>query len=124
MGAVAHDGDLAPFAEDTLHRVLELWDAPGVLEATHATPFGSLPGSAVVNLPIIDAIAHAWDLSASVGRPIEFAAESIPAISEVVEFTCTEQTVNIGLIKSPTRPPEDATDTECLMAAAGRVIGR
>ncbi|MGI8519082.1 MAG: maleylpyruvate isomerase N-terminal domain-containing protein, partial [Actinomycetota bacterium] len=87
MGAVPYDGDLAPFAEKTFDRVLELWDTSGVLEATHATPFGSLPGSAVVNFPIIDAIAHAWDVSTSVGRPIEFTIESIPAISAVVEFT-------------------------------------
>ena len=124
MGAVAHDGDLGPFTEETLDRVLELWETPGVLEAIHATPFGSLPGSAVINFATIDAIAHSWDISASVGRPIEFAAESIPAISAVVEFTCTEHTVELGLVKSPTRPPDDASDTERLMAAAGRSIGR
>ena len=103
MGAVAHDGDLAPFTEETLDRVLELWETPGVLEATHATPFGSLPGSAVINFAIIDAIAHAWDISASVGRPIEFAAESIPAISAVVEFTCTEHTTS-----GPDQAPDQA----------------
>lgn len=57
------------------------------------------------------------------GAPIEFTIESIPA-SAVVEFSCTEQTVKLGLIKSPARPPDDATDTERLMAAAGRAIGR
>ena len=124
MGAVPYDGDLAPFATTTHDQVLELWDTPGVLEATHTTPFGRLPGSAVINFPIVDAIAHAWDISASVGHPIEFKAESIPAIAAVVEFTCTEHTISLGLIKPPTVPPEDATDTERLMAAAGRAITR
>ena len=124
MGAVPYDGDLAPFARTAHDQALELWSAPGLLEATHDTPFGTLPGSAVINFPIIDAVAHAWDISASVGRPIEFRIESIPTIAAVVEFTCTEQTISLGLIKPPTIPPADATDTERLMAAAGHAISR
>jgi hypothetical protein len=42
----------------------------------------------------------------------------------VVALTCTEHTVELGLVKPPTEPPGDATDTERLMALAGRVIPR
>ncbi len=90
----------------------------------HETPFGVLPGSVVIDFAIIDAAAHAWDLSASVGRAIEFPAENIPAMWDVVRFTCTDHTVEIGLIKPPTEPPADATETERMMAAAGRTIPR
>ena len=83
-----------------------------------------LPGSVVVDFAAIDAVAHAWDVSASVGRAIEFSPESIPAMTDVVAATCNEHTVEIGLIKPPTVPPEDATDTERLMALAGRTIAR
>ena len=48
MGAVPHEGDLTPFADDVAERALAMWHTPGVLEATHATPFGELPGSVVV----------------------------------------------------------------------------
>jgi hypothetical protein len=41
-----------------------------------------------------------------------------------VNVTCTEHAVHIGLIKPPTAPPTAATDTERLMAAAGRTIPR
>ena len=58
---------------------------PGVLAAVHATPFGELPGSVVINFPTIDALCHAWDLSASLGRPLEFPAEWIPAVTAVVD---------------------------------------
>ena len=92
--------------------------------AQHETPFGVLPGSVVVDFAIIDAAAHAWDLSATVGRAIDFPAGTIPAMTEVVALTCTEHTVELGLVKPPTQPPDDATDTERLMAAAGRVIPR
>jgi uncharacterized protein (TIGR03086 family) len=124
MGAVPYDGDLGPVADDVAARVLELWHGDGVMTTEHDTPFGRLPGAVVVDFAIIDAAAHAWDLSASLGRAVDFPAETIPAMTDVVALTCTEQAIELGLIKPPTEPPADATDTERLMAAAGRTIPR
>ena len=50
--------------------------------------------------------------------------EAIPSISAVVEQTCTDGARAMGIIKAATEPPADATDTERLMAAAGRTIRR
>jgi len=122
MAAVPYDGDLAPVATDVAAEVLERWQRDGVMTAQHVTPFGVLPGAVVVNFALIDASAHAWDVSASVGRPLEFPAGWIPGLARVVELTCTEHTVEIGLVKPPVDPPGDATDTQRLMAAAGRRI--
>jgi uncharacterized protein (TIGR03086 family) len=124
MGAVPYDGDLAAFADDPARRALEMWSTDGVLETIHATPLGELPGSIVINFAIIDAAAHAWDLSASLGDAIEFAPEQLPAITVIVEATCTDGAREHGLIQPVTEPPGDATDTERLMAAAGRAIPR
>lgn len=124
MGGVPHEGDLASFAEETVRRSLAIWDTDGVLEAIHPTPFGELPGSVVIDFPTIDAIAHAWDLSASVGRPIEFPPEAIPTITALVERVCTDAVRDMGLIKPANDPPPDATDTDRLMAIAGRTIPR
>ena len=88
----------------------------------HATPFGELPGSVVIDFAIIDAAAHAWDLSNSLGRPIEFDPEEIAVIAEVVAATCNEVAIEHGLIKPATEPPADATHTERLMSASGRAI--
>lgn len=120
MNAVPIEGDLAPIAEQVVKQAKALWRTAGVLDATHSTPFGELPGSVVVYFAIIDAIAHAWDLSASVGHPIEFEPDALPAISEVVAATCTDDARAAGLIQPATEPPPDATETERLMAAAGR----
>lgn len=120
MGAVPIDGDLAPVADQVVEQTKALWHCDGVLQATHATTFGELPGSVVVNFAIVDAIAHAWDLGASVGHPIEFKPDAIPAISAVVAATCTDEARAAGLIRPATEPPADASDTERLMAAAGR----
>jgi uncharacterized protein (TIGR03086 family) len=124
MAAVPHEGDLAGYAEDVAARTMGLWSTAGVLESMHVTPFGELPGSVVITFSIIDAIAHAWDLSASVGTPLEFAPHAIPAISVIVEATCTDGVRALGLIKAATEPPADATDTERLMAVAGRTVRR
>jgi uncharacterized protein (TIGR03086 family) len=122
MGAVPYEGDLAPISAEVTALAAQLWRSDGVMTAQHQTPFGVLPGAVVVDFAVIDAAAHAWDLSASLGRAIEFPPEWIPAMTEVVALTCTEHTIELGLVKPPTMPPLDATDTERLMAAAGRVI--
>jgi uncharacterized protein (TIGR03086 family) len=124
MGAVPYVGDLAPVADDVAARVLELWRGDDVMTSQHDTPLGRLPGAVVLDFAIIDAAAHAWDLSASLGRAIDFPAETVPAMADVVALTCTEQAIDLGLIKPPTEPPSDATDTERLMATAGRTIPR
>src|SRR4051794_7547440 len=77
MGAVPYDGDLAAIAAEVVPRVLRLWQGDDVMAAEHETPFGVLPGTVVVDFAIIDAAAHAWDLSASLGRAIEFPEDTI-----------------------------------------------
>jgi len=120
MGAVAYDGDLATYADEVVERSLAMWATPGVLTAVHATPFGELPGSVVINFPAIDALCHAWDLAASLGCPLEFPPESIPAVTAVVEATCTDAVRALGLIKDVAPIAPDVSDTDCLMAQAGR----
>jgi uncharacterized protein (TIGR03086 family) len=124
MTAVPYDGDLAAFADDVHARALKLWSGPEVLRATHATPLGDLPGSVVILFPTVDALAHAWDLSASVGRAVEFPVADLPAISAVFAATCTEHAREKGLIQPVTEPPSDATPTERILATAGRTIVR
>jgi len=120
MGAVAFDGDLAAYADEVAERSLAMWKTPGILTAVHVTPFGELPGSVVVNFAMIDALCHAWDLAASLGRPIEFPPDRLPAISAVVDATCTDAVRALGLIKGVAPVASDASETERLMAKAGR----
>jgi uncharacterized protein (TIGR03086 family) len=124
MGAAAYDGDLAQYAGEVVARALAMWRTDGVLTRTHVTPMGELPGSVVINFATIDALAHAWDLSASLGRAIEFAPEELPAISAIVDATCTDAARDHGLIQPVTWAPGDATESERLMTLAGRAIPR
>jgi uncharacterized protein (TIGR03086 family) len=120
MGAVPYEGDLAAYADEVPPRAQAMWATDGVLTAIHATPFGELPGSVVINFATIDALCHAWDLSASLGRPLEFRADSIPAVTAIVDATCTDDVRAHGLIKAVQRTSPDASDTDRLMAKAGR----
>jgi uncharacterized protein (TIGR03086 family) len=124
MGAVPYDGDLARYADEVTGRTLAMWATEGVLDSIHVTPLGELPGSVVINFAIIDALCHAWDLAASIGHPIEFPPDMIPTISVVVAATCTDAAREHGLIKPVPPTAADATDTERLMAAAGRSVSR
>jgi uncharacterized protein (TIGR03086 family) len=123
MGAVPYEGDLARYADEVVERALAMWSTDGILDAIHTTPLGELPGAAVINFAIIDALCHAWDLAASLDRPIEFPSEMIPTISVVVAATCTDAAREHDLIKPVVATGADATDTERLMAAAGRAYG-
>ncbi len=120
MAAVAYDGDLGSYNDEVAERSLAMWAIPGVLTALHDTPFGRLPGSVVINFAIVDALCHAWDLSASLGRPLEFPPDWIPAVTAVVEDTCTDDVRALGLIKDVAPVGPDASDTDRLMAQAGR----
>jgi len=120
MGAVPYDGDLAAYADEVADRAMAMWRTPGVLAAVHATPLGELPGSVVVNFPTVDALCHAWDLSASLGRPLEFPPEWISTVAAVVEATCNDAAREHGLIKGVAPIESDASDTDRLMARAGR----
>jgi uncharacterized protein (TIGR03086 family) len=122
MAAVPYDADLGPVAAEVTATVVELWHTAGVLEARHVTPFGELPGAVVVDFALVDAAAHAWDLSASVGRPMECPPGWVDDLTGVVERTCTDHAVEIGLVKPPTEAPPDATASERLMARAGRIV--
>jgi uncharacterized protein (TIGR03086 family) len=124
MGAAPHEGHLTPFADDATDRALAMWRTEGVLGGMHTTPLGELPGTTVIDFAIVDALAHAWDISATVGHSVEFPPETIPAISAVFEATCTDGARAHGLIRPATEPPAGATDTERLLASAGRTIHR
>ena len=122
MGAVPHEGDLARYADEVVGRARAMWRTDGVLDAIHVTPLGELPGAAVINFAIIDALCHAWDLGASRGNAIEFPPETIPTIAVVVAATCTDAARDHDLIQPVAPTAADATDTERLMALAGRSL--
>jgi uncharacterized protein (TIGR03086 family) len=122
MSAIPVDGDLAAFADDVVERAIALWSGAEVLASMHVTSMGELPGSVVILFPTVDALAHAWDLSVSVGRSIEVPSDAMGSIARVFAATCTDAARDHGLIQPVTDPGAEATETERLMAVAGRTV--
>ena len=124
MGAVPYSGDLSSIVSDAGEQAVAAWSADGVLEGVQTTPFGDLVGSAAIPFPIIDALSHAWDIGVTLGRSVEFAPEIISGMAAVVASACTDGSRGMGLFGIPTEPPANATETERLMAATGRMVPR
>lgn len=120
MGGTPIEGDLNPVAADVAEQALAMWSTAGVLTTDHTTPFGELPGSTVINFPILDALVHAWDLSTSTGRRCELSASELAAISVVADSPFADGARAAKLIGPPVSAPDNATDTERVMAALGR----
>ena len=121
MGAVAYDGDLAAYADEVPER------SAGDVGERRCAHRRSMPRRSVSCpvrwssiSPTIDALCHAWDLSASLGRPLEFPRDSMPAVTAIVDATCTDDVRALGLIKAVQQTAPDASDTDRLMAKAGR----
>lgn len=74
----------------------------GVLTAHHDTSFGPARRRGH-RLRDHRRPRHAWDLSTSVGRTIDFPAETITTMPDVVALTCTDHTVELGLVKAAYR---------------------
>lgn len=123
MNAVAHEGDLGAFARTVAELTEERWARPGVLTSIHPTPFGERPGSAIIGFPTWDATIHSWDLSQALGHACELNGDRLSATTALFEAV-TGLAASVGLTQPGTEPPADATETERLMAAAGRTISR
>lgn len=124
MSAKPYEGDLLPLTDDAIAQAQAAWGADGTLSKVHATPFGELPGAAVINFPTIDAMGHAWDLANATGTTIEIPDEAIAGFTSVIENACTDGSRSMRLFGEPADVPDDATATERLMAATGRAIPR
>jgi len=69
-----HIGDDAAAAyRSSADVALEAWRRPGALD--EQTPFGGMPGHAVVRLHLTEELVHGWDLASSTGLDTTFDPE-------------------------------------------------
>ncbi|MEU1041015.1 TIGR03086 family metal-binding protein [Streptomyces sp. NPDC005907] len=67
---VPDDGWSAAYAE-AAERVRRAWAEDARLDAVVRVPWGDAPGRAALSGYVMEAVTHAWDLSESLGRPLE-----------------------------------------------------
>lgn len=117
-------GDRLARVDAVIADAIATWRTPGVLERDLTGPFGTLPGSATLVFPSIDALAHTWDLASSVGLDPELSPEMLEIGEALVAAAVNDTTRSFGLFAEPPTLPDDATDTDRLMAKAGRIRTR
>lgn len=50
----------------------EAFARPGALDAVYQAPFGTGPGTALVHVRVVEALAHGWDLARATGQAATF----------------------------------------------------
>jgi uncharacterized protein (TIGR03086 family) len=63
--------DIAPVFSAAAADLRAAFAAPGVLERTFAAPVGELPGAALIQVRIVELLAHGWDLARATGQPTD-----------------------------------------------------
>ena len=114
--------DIAPAFAVAAADMRAAFAAPGVLERTFAAPVGVLPGAVLIQVRIVELLAHGWDLARATGQPTDrlpaavaeralgFSRQLMPADRAGMRFAA-EQPV-----------PEDAPAPDRLAGFLGRPV--
>jgi uncharacterized protein (TIGR03086 family) len=98
-------------------RNLKSWSAFTDHGATLTLPFGEFPADLVVAMNQLDALVHAWDLSAALGRPTAFPDDLAERAMQTALIRCPQ---GRGRSFGPEVKTDDASATARLVAFTGR----
>ena len=113
-------GDASAETEAVIALATSTWSRPDVLATEYATPFGALTGAQSIVYPIIDALAHSWDLAVCAGLDPELAGELVAVGEAAVAVGVNDTTRGFGLFGAAVETPASASPTSKLMAKTGR----
>ncbi|MFE1753093.1 TIGR03086 family metal-binding protein [Streptomyces anandii] len=69
------DQEWAAAYDEVRARVLKAWEADDRMTARVRVPWGEVPGSAALSGYVMELVTHTWDLSESLGHPLELDPE-------------------------------------------------
>ena len=64
-------GDPAAALAATGRELRDAFVEPGVMDRTHPTPLGEMPGPVLVNMRTTELMVHGWDLARATGQPAD-----------------------------------------------------
>lgn len=115
------DDPAALFRQATAEN-LAAWRQPGALERTLQMPWGESPASMAININLIDAYQHAWDVARATGQPTSQLDPDVGGYA--LEFT-TRMIGQMGrgeMFADETPCPPDAPVADRLAAFLGRRV--
>jgi uncharacterized protein (TIGR03086 family) len=116
----ATPADLIDAFEESTEALIGAFQEPGALSRAIELPIGSLPGQAALDIRVVEAFTHGWDIAQALGTTIDFD-------DAVVQRAIAFSDVNLSRLppeRSPFGPPQEApseaTDLDRLAALLGR----
>lgn len=110
----AWDGALTAFGEGI--------DSPGALDRDITLPFGTVPGSVVLEIAKFDLLVHAWDLAQATDQTFDPPAEIVEPAIGAAQMIITPALRDGDTFAAEVTAPAGATLIERLAAVAGRAV--
>lgn len=120
MKPEALGGDRLARIDEVIDEAIRVWSTDGVLERDLTGAFGTLPGRDTIVFPSIDALAHTWDLASSTGLDPDLPDDMLPVATDLIDRAVNDTTRSFGLFADEPTLADDVSDTDRLMARAGR----
>ncbi len=101
-------------------RLLAAFAAPGVLERPVTVPFGTVPGAMAVQLRLVEALVHGWDIARGTAQPTAFDEETVNASLQFSQSALSK----VPPERSPFGPPQPVAATAAPIERLAALLGR
>jgi uncharacterized protein (TIGR03086 family) len=98
---------------------LAAWSEPGAVDV----PSRQMPGMRIVDFAVADAVVHAWDLAAALGRRLELDDGQVAGVLERWDGAPADTGRQYGAFGPRVEVPADAPALDRLLGAFGRDPG-
>ena len=104
-------------------RLLGAFETDGVLQQTFTVPRGPVPGIAALQLRIVEALVHGWDVARATGRPARFPEE---LAERALQFTraALADVPPAPPGRAPFGPPQPVADDAPALDRLAALLGR
>ena len=96
------------------------WQDPALLDRPFELPIGILPGRAVVNLRLMETVAHGWDLAKATGQEPAFDPDVVQAAAQFAHSTLPVDRPPAMPFAPPVPVADDLPELDRLAAFLGR----
>lgn len=118
------EGDFAAAYADNAKQVLAGFDEPGVGERVFTLPFGTMPGTALKGLVVLDTFQHAWDLAKATGQSTDLDPELASQLISQAKVSIPDQVRGPDDAGAPFGFVVEVADDACAADRLAGLLGR